>query len=834
MHFYRGSGVGAAWYFDEAHRGVDAYYGEEGRVVVGVDSWSGGERVGGTVVLGRGDLVRWVEGVDLVSGEAKGVIRSGGEGRGVLRFVEVVVNNPKSLSVVACQDPVVADVLDGVLARQADEVCRYLSRVAVCRVGGRGAQVEVGGLVIETARVTHLTSREGDPHRHVHLMLNARVRTGEGEWRGLHSVAVRQHIRAVNALAGRVLVTDRQLREVLAGRGYTLGVDGEVDQARAVVGLFSKRSERTALSRERFEVAWREAHPGREPSRRVRNGWDHQAWREDRPVKAAVRETPEQLAGRVRAELAAAGFDFTPGARRAVRLEEQGVPVGGVDRDRLAGDAVAVLSAQKSAWSAADLAAAVEEVVARSGVVDNPDSVGELVEDVRGRALGGCVSVLDPELHVPTVMSRYLTSQAVVDADMRLNLGFANLASYHNNQNSINSSIEKGVQDGVEDGGVEDGVQDGVEDGGVGVDGRGLDRERGLDVGQVAAVGVLCGTGRLGVIVGPAGSGKTRVLSVARERLEDQGRGLVVVAPTRKGAQVAAAEVGAGGASLSKLLYDYGWRWDQLGRWSRLAVGDVDSVTGRPHEPPGGGPGGVVGGGLVLSAGTVLVVDEAGLMSVEQANALVDVVAETGASLRLVGDPRQLGAVGRGGVMETAWRWLPGGPVTLDEIHRFVTVSVDGAGMPAVEVDTAYAGLSRRLRDGADPAGVAEALAARGAVVVHPSHAQAVDAIAAQVASCAGREGALAVTVATNSDARRINRAVRDLRVAAGVVDDSRVAAGVGGERVGVGDRIVTRRNSTAIGVANREAWTVEAVSVGVPLVLLSFGYAASAGSLYE
>ncbi len=82
------------------------------------------------------------------------------------------------------------------------------------------------------------------------------------------------------------------------------------------------------------------------------------------------------------------------------------------------------------------------------------------------------------------------------------------------------------------------------------------------------------------------------------------------------------------------------------------------------------------------------------------------------------------------------------------------------------------------------------------------------------------------MTVATNSDARRINRAVMDLRVAAGVVDDSRVAAGVGGERVGVGDRIVTRRNSTAIGVANREAWTVEAVGVEGDIVarwLVSF-----------
>lgn len=69
------------------------------------------------------------------------------------------------------------------------------------------------------------------------------------------------------------------------------------------------------------------------------------------------------------------------------------------------------------------------------------------------------------------------------------------------------------------------------------------------------------------------------------------------------------------------------------------------------------------------------------------------------------------------------------------------------------------------------------------------------------------------MTVATNSDARKVNQAVRDLRVAAGQVDDARVAVGVDGERIGVGDRIVTRRNDTAVGVANRETWTVEAVT---------------------
>ena len=798
MHFYRGSGAGAARYFDEGHRGAEAYYSEQARVAVEIDTWTGGERAGTTVLAGPGDLVRWVEGVDLGSGEVKGVIRSGGGDRQPLRFVEVVVNNPKSLSVVASQNPVVAAALDRTLARQADEVARYLSAVAVTRIGPRGAQQEVGGLSVETARVTHLTSREGDPHRHVHLMLNTRVKTPDGGWHGLHYAAIRQHIRAVHERGARVLVTDGDLRAVLGTEGYTLGADGEIDQARAAVALLSKRSVQTAANRMRIGAEWREAHPGREPSQRVRNGWDSQAWAEGRPTKPGERESAEQLAERVRVELAEAGFDFTPGARQRVARQRPAPSVGQVDRDAAAAEAVAVLSANKSAWSAADLAAEVEAAVTRSGVVGDPQAVAELVEDVAARASGGCRSVLDPEVRRPTAMSRHLTSDAVVNADMRLNLGLAGLA-------------DQGERDRA---------------------GEALAVTQGLDAGQGEAVAAVCGTRRLEVVIGPAGTGKTAMLAVAKARLDAQGRELVVVAPTRKAAQVAAAEVGVDGASLSKLLYDHGWRWDSLGRWSRLGVGETDPATGRVYHGPGAGS--------QLSAASVVVVDEAGLMTVDQANALIDVAAASGAAVRLVGDPRQLGAVGRGGVMETAARWVEGGPVTLDEVHRFLTVTVDGDGMPVTEADVEYGELTLRLREGVEPDQVADQLDGRGAVVVHDSEAEAVEAIANQVASEGGRGEALAVTVATNEDARKVNQAVRDRRVAAGAVDDTTAAVGMGGERIGAGDRIVTRRNDTARNVANRETWSVEKVTAdgtvlargGNRHVRLEAGYVAEAVQL--
>ncbi|HTX00378.1 MAG TPA: MobF family relaxase, partial [Acidimicrobiales bacterium] len=583
MHFYRGSGAGAARYFDEGHRGAEAYYTEQSRAVVEIDTWHSGERLGTTRLAEAGELARWVEGIDPATGEVKGVIRAGGADRQPLRFVEMVVNNPKSLSIVASQNPAVALAYDALLARQADEIARYLSRVAVTRIGPRGAQREVGNLSVETARVKHLTSREGDPHRHVHLMLNARVMTPDGTWHGLHSAALRQHIGAVNAIGSRILVTDASFRAVLRAEGYTLGDDGEINEARGAVALFSKRTVRVAVNRGRIEATWRAEHPGEVPSQRQRNAWDHQAWTEGRAAKGRA-ETPEELSERVRSELGAAGFDFRPG-RRSVTVQEPSVSVAQVQRDELAERAVAVLSSEKSAWSTAELTAEVERAVAASGVVGDPQAVTELAEDVGARARARCISLLDPSRQTPTAMSRYLSSEQVREADLSLNLGLAGLAG------------GEGVRE-------EEAVAKA--------------RAAGLDVGQAEAVGALCSTRRLETVIGPAGSGKTTMLGLAKEHLEAGGRRLVVVAPTLKAAQVAAGELGAETSSLHKLLHANGWRWDELGRFSRLAPGDTDPSTGTIHRGPAER--------YALGAESVLVVDEAGLLTVDEANALIALV----------------------------------------------------------------------------------------------------------------------------------------------------------------------------------------------------------------
>ena len=92
-----------------------------------------------------------------------------------LRFVEVVVNGPKTWSLAAALHPAIAAAYDAAQDHAAGEIITWLTAHATTRIGPRGRQVQVPVERLEAAVVRHHTSRAGDPHRHLHLQINARV-----------------------------------------------------------------------------------------------------------------------------------------------------------------------------------------------------------------------------------------------------------------------------------------------------------------------------------------------------------------------------------------------------------------------------------------------------------------------------------------------------------------------------------------------------------------------------------------------------------------------------------------------------------------------------------
>ncbi|MCY7399468.1 MAG: relaxase domain-containing protein [Nocardioides sp.] len=347
-------------------------YGEEG-----------GFRAGGT--LDGPAYERWVAGYDVETGAMKGRLRQDAQG---LRFVEVVVNGPKTWSLVAALHPEIAAAYDQAQDRAAGEIIGWLAGHATTRVGPRGRQVQVPVEKLEAAVVRHYTSRAGDPHRHLHLQINARV-FAAGAFRGLHSVGIVDSIEAINGIGHAAVMCDPEFRGVLAAHGYTLDAQtGEVTQLAPYAGSFSARAAQITRNIDRFEAQWRTEHPDEEPGPTLRRAWDRRAWSAARPDKV-VPESGVELRQRWVEELHQLGF--TP---PTFGVEHRGVAIGRINRDAVVDLVLTRLGARRSSWNPADIRGEVERIIAAVDVVAPAPVRHELVEDLADRTVAGCVPLL--------------------------------------------------------------------------------------------------------------------------------------------------------------------------------------------------------------------------------------------------------------------------------------------------------------------------------------------------------------------------------------------------------------------------------------------------------
>lgn len=183
------------------------------------------------------------------------------------------------------------------------------------------------------------------------------------------------------------------------------------------------------------------------------------------------------------------------------------------------------------------------------------------------------------------------------------------------------------------------------------------------------------------------------------------------------------------------------------------------------------------------------------MLDQDTAAALIHVADETGARLALIGDRHQLPAVGRGGVLDLASRYAANRCIDLDGVRRFT--------------DPDYAHLSLQMRTGQCPDQFFDQLLARGEIVIHPSDVERLTALAVlAIDANAPDQGVESVVVAdTREAAGRINALVHHTRRLAGHVTEEITTNA--GERIGIGDKIATRRNNPDADVANRDTWTV-------------------------
>jgi hypothetical protein len=285
-----------------------------------------------------------------------------------------------------------------------------------------------------------------------------------------------------------------------------------------------------------------------------------------------------------------------------------------------------------------------------------------------------------------------------------------------------------------------------------------------LNDGQLGFVRALAGSGaRLQVALAPAGTGKTTALQVLTRAWAEDGGRIVALAPSAAAARLLGQATGTNSDTLAK----------------QLQLLDTGHTT--------------------LDRRTLVLIDEAGMASTPDLARLMAHALEAGASVRLIGDDRQLAAIGAGGILRDLAETT--GAVTLTAAVRFTNA------------DEATAALG--IRDGAPDA--LDFYLDHQRVHVGDQRTASASAYEAWRADrAAGRDALL--LAATRDQVSALNARARADRLADTGGPVGRELTLVDGTAVSAGDAIVTRHNDRRLRITatdwvkNGDRWTVEAV----------------------
>ncbi|HEY7261653.1 MAG TPA: AAA family ATPase, partial [Trebonia sp.] len=283
-----------------------------------------------------------------------------------------------------------------------------------------------------------------------------------------------------------------------------------------------------------------------------------------------------------------------------------------------------------------------------------------------------------------------------------------------------------------------------------------------------AAYGVLTSGRAIDILVGAAGTGKTRTVVTIAEAWQEAGVGRVIgLATSTNAAHTLAAEGLAESYNFAAFL----------GR-----IKDSDQTRG--HVP--------------VSPGDLLVVDEASMVSTADLAAVEEIATRYGAKILLTGDTEQLSAPEAGGVMRL-----------LADEHGYYQLHTVQRFEHEWEAEA-----SQRLRAG-DSDVIAE-YDQRGRIL-EGTHEQMADAAQQRWLAdhLSGKDTVLLAT--TNAQAAELARRARDELAALGLVATDYLVELTDGNVAGVGDLIVARQNAPIRAgepgrrLANRDVLRIEA-----------------------
>ncbi|WP_283569611.1 MobF family relaxase [Rhodococcus qingshengii] len=632
------------------------------------------------------------------------------------------------------------------------------SEAALTRRGTAGVeQIDTHGLVI--AQFDHFDNRNGDPNLHTHCAVSNKVRGIDGNWssldaRVLHRIAVAGAARYNRIVADKI---SRALPVAFEDRSR-----GENKQpVREIAGVpqelldgFSRRPQ--IMERANELMAEYRAEHGKNPSKVVQISLVQRATLETRSGK----QTPKSLVA-MREEwreqamnmLGADGIDNL--LSTALSQDEPFIDVTEFDADQVASAAVERVSLQRSTWTEANVRTVAEDMLSRVKF-PSEEQASAAVELVVNRALHRDSLLVDISLdQMPEAMTRAngestltdhqkarYTSTAMLDAEQRL-LGAAHTPTVFT---VSDSAFETALA-----------YRENLEG-------------RPFNKGQIALARHLATSeALLAVGIGPAGTGKTTSMKAVTDAWQAQGRDVIALGPSAAAATVLGEDIGVRGRTIDDILTRH-----------RLGI-DVQ-----------------------INRGAMLLVDESGMASTHQLDALVQIAAEHGALVRLIGDPAQLSAVNAGGALGLLARDTRA--PELEEVVRFS--------------DDDEREISLALRKGEHS--VIEWYEERDRLI-GGSRDELLDRILRDHLADTAAGSTSVMLAPTTADVQSLNQAAQAIHLVNGTLTDGARTALTAGDHAYVGDTIVTRRNQnniTAVGgtragqrVENGDLWTVQAIT---------------------
>jgi conjugative relaxase-like TrwC/TraI family protein len=297
-----------------------------------------------------------------------------------------------------------------------------------------------------------------------------------------------------------------------------------------------------------------------------------------------------------------------------------------------------------------------------------------------------------------------------------------------------------------------------------------LDARPSLKADQRAMVSQLLHGGRaLEVVIGEAGTGKTYATVAAAEGWAAGSHELFTAAPTWRAANVLRAE-GLDATSIARLLGEFDRKADA-------------------GQPP-------------MDSGSVLLIDEAGMVDSATLARLIDHAQAADAKLVLIGDPAQLGEIEAGGLFAVIANRSE--PVVLDEVIRHHH-----------ELDREGA---KRIREGEGREALDVYRSAERVIVAADPEARREAMVDDWWESFGQGEDALMVAK-RNAEVGKLNELARARMRAEGRLGEAEIE--VGEARFAAGDQVITRVNDHRAQIYNRERWRIESIDLESGAVVL-------------